>query len=205
MRRFESSFGSFEQSLKNLKKNNENVLEFVKKTNKYILDRDFIEKIHILEPEDIENELIKRIEGLNSDNNNKKNAKIYYLDDFDKKDEFLSDIQSDISLFDDILDELKKLKLVGEDPKSKTLIKNIKKQLQDEPNRKIVIFTEYIDTVKHLSERLNSAFNGRVLSIAGDMKSKIDDINKNFDATYKNKKIDMISYYVLINYPKVLI
>lgn len=188
VRRFESSFGSFEQSLKNLKKNNENVLEFVKKTNKYILDRDFIEKIHILEPEDIENELIKRIEGLNSDNNNKKNAKIYYLDDFDKKDEFLSDIQSDISLFDDILDELKKLKLVGEDPKSKTLIKNIKKQLQDEPNRKIVIFTEYIDTVKHLSERLNSAFNGRVLSIAGDMKSKIDDINKNFDATYKKQE-----------------
>ncbi|MBP8689521.1 DEAD/DEAH box helicase family protein, partial [Patescibacteria group bacterium] len=188
VRRFESSFGSFKQSLENLKKTNEYVLEFVKKTNKYILDRDFIEKIHILEPEEIENELIKRIEALNTENNNKKNSKIYYLDDFVKKDEFLSDIQSDISLFDDILNELKKLKLIDEDPKSKTLIENIKKQLHDEPNRKIVIFTEYIDTVKHLSERLNSAFNGRVLSIAGDMKSKIEDINKNFDATYKKQE-----------------
>ena len=188
VRRFESSFGSFKQSLENLKKTNEYVLEFVKKTNKYILDRDFIEKIHILEPEEIENELIKRIEALNTENNNKKNSKIYYLDDFVKKDEFLSDIQSDISLFDDILNELKKLKLIDEDPKSKTLIENIKKQLHDEPNRKIVIFTEYIDTVKHLSERLNSAFNGRVLSIAGDMKSKIEDINKTFDATYKKQE-----------------
>ena len=188
VRRFESSFGSFKQSLENLKKTNEYVLEFVKKTNKYILDRDFIEKIHILEPEEIENELIKRIEALNTENNNKKNSKIYYLDDFVKKDEFLSDIQSDISLFDDILNELKKLKLIDEDPKSKTLIENIKKQLHDEPNRKIVIFTEYIDTVKHLSERLNSAFNGRVLSIAGDMKSKIEDINKNFDATYEKQE-----------------
>lgn len=188
VRRFESSFGSFKQSLENLKKNNENVIKFIEKTNKYILDRDFIEKIHILEPEEIETELIKRIEALNTENNNKKNAKIYYLDDFVKKDEFLSDIRSDISLFNDILDELKKLKLIDEDPKSKTLIENIKKQLHDEPNRKIVIFTEYIDTVKHLSERLNYAFNGRVLSIAGDMKSKIEDINKNFDATYKKQE-----------------
>ncbi|MGB4095927.1 MAG: helicase-related protein [Bacteroidales bacterium] len=190
VRRFESSFGSFKQSLENLKKNNENVLKFIEKTNKYILDRDFIDKIFALElePEEIENELIKHIEALNTENNNKKNTKIYYLDDFVKKDEFLRDIRSDISLFNDILDELKKLNLIDEDPKSKTLIENIKKQLHDEPNRKIVIFTEYIDTVKHLSERLNSAFNGRVLSIAGDMKSKIEDINKNFDATYKKQE-----------------
>jgi len=187
VRRFESSFGSFKQSIQNLKNINEYVLAFVKKTNKYILDRDFIEKIYELEPEEIENELIKHIQELNNDNSNKKNAKIYNLDDFDKKDEFLSDIQSDIDLFDDILKELDNFKLIENDPKSKVLIENIKKQLHNEPHRKIVIFTEYIDTVKHLSERLNSAFDGRVLSIAGNMEGKIEDINKNFDATYEKQ------------------
>lgn len=187
VRRFESSFGSFKQSIQNLKNINEYVLAFVKKTNKYILDRDFIEKIYELEPEEIENELIKHIQELNNDNSNKKNAKIYNLDDFDKKNEFLSDIQSDIDLFDDILKELDNFKLIENDPKSKVLIENIKKQLHNEPHRKIVIFTEYIDTVKHLSERLNSAFDGRVLSIAGNMVGKIEDINKNFDATYEKQ------------------
>jgi len=75
VRRFESSFGSFKQSIQNLKNINEYVLAFVKKTNKYILDRDFIEKIYELEPEEIENELIKHIQELNNDNSNKKMQK----------------------------------------------------------------------------------------------------------------------------------
>jgi len=47
----------------------------LKKPISNILDRDFIEKIYELEPEEIENELIKHIQELNNDNSNKKMQK----------------------------------------------------------------------------------------------------------------------------------
>jgi len=46
VKRFESSFGSFEQSLKNFKHITESVLKFIDKTQKYILDRGLLERIY---------------------------------------------------------------------------------------------------------------------------------------------------------------
>jgi superfamily II DNA or RNA helicase len=204
VKRFESSFGSFKQSIQNLKTNNEYVIEFINKTDKYVLNRDLIDKIYELDPEDIEKELLLFVENLNNGTYSKKNKKykIYNLNEYDKKDKFIKDIKSDIKLFDDILSELEKLKLIDNDPKSEALLKNLKKQLQKEPNRKIVIFSEYIDTVKYLSDKLNNVFNGRVLTIAGDLKSKIEDINKNFDATYEEKKQEN-KYDILLSTDKI--
>ncbi|MBP8689170.1 helicase [Patescibacteria group bacterium] len=187
VKRFESSFGSFKQSIQNFKRINESILIFINKSNKYFLDRYFIEKIYELDPEEIEKELLVYVDKLNNDPKNKKTTKIYYLDDFDNKNIFINDIESDINLFDKILKDLDNLKLTENDPKSDTLIKKLQSQLDNDPNRKIVIFSEYIDTVKYLSEKLNKIFDGKVLSIAGDLKSKIDDINSNFDATYKKQ------------------
>ena len=54
VKRFESSFGSFEQSLKNFKHIMEIVFKFISKTDKYILDRDLLERIYDKELEEIE-------------------------------------------------------------------------------------------------------------------------------------------------------
>jgi len=59
-------------------------------------------------------------------------------------------IKSDLKLFDEVLDMLHGLDLVKDDPKSKCLVEHLKTQLQREPDRKIAIFSEYIDTVKYL-------------------------------------------------------
>jgi len=92
-------------------------------------------------------------------------------------------------MFDEILESLHKLNLVKNDPKTDCLIQNLKSQLKKEPQRKIVIFSEYVDTVKYLEPHLENVFKGRVLTVAGDLSAhKLEAIYKNFDASYPEQE-----------------
>lgn len=205
VKRFESSFGSFEQSIKNFKRSTENALKFIDKTDKYILDRTLLEKIYQLDEEEIEKNLAEFEEKL-STGNYPKNNRVYSLDKFAYKDEFIADIKSDLTLFQDILDELSKLDLVHNDPKSDCLVLRIKNELskkpgKDEPKRKIIVFSEYADTVKHLEPILEKQFKKRLLVVAGDLpSSKIVELNKNFDASEENQEND---YDILLSTDKI--
>ncbi len=185
VKRFESSFGSFEQSLENFKHITESVLKFVERTGRYILDRALIDKIYEKDLDEIEEELIKYSEKID-EGLYPENRKIYEVSKFKYKDKFINDIKSDLRLFDDVLAMLHGLDLVKDDPKSKCLVEHLKTQLQREPDRKIAIFSEYVDTVKYLEPILEKEFQGKVLVVKGDLSSsKIEEINKNFDASYK--------------------
>ncbi len=62
-------------------------------------------------------------------------------------------------------------------------------QARGEPKRKIVIFSVYLDTVRYLEQILQKHFNDRVLVVKNNLpSSKIDEINKNFDASQEEKK-----------------
>ena len=193
VKRFESSFGSFEQSIKNFKSITEKVLEFVEKTNKHILDRSLLEKIYDLDIDEIEKKLSEFAEKLR-DGNYPKNHRIYELNKFASKNEFITHIKADLVLFDNILKDLSTLDLVKNDPKSDCLISNVKEILRQKPNkgepkRKIVIFSEYLDTVKYIEKILKKHFGDRLFVVAGDLSSnKIFQINENFDASYDNQK-----------------
>ena len=184
VKRFESSFGSFEQSLKNFKHITESALQFVEKTGNYILDRSLLERIYDKEPEEIEKYLAEYTEKINA-GQYPKNHKIYKLSDFKYKKEFLEDINLDLELFNEILESLHEFDLIENDPKTDCLVHNLKSQFKKEPNRKIVIFSEYLDTVKYLEPRLKKAFDDRLLTIGGDLSAqKLSAINKNFDASF---------------------
>jgi len=200
VKRFESSFGSFEQSIKNFKHITEKILKFIKKTGnddyyegKYILDRALLEKIYNLDIDDIEKYLTEYIDKINN-GEYPKNHKIYKINTFDNKENFIQDIISDLNLFKEILSRLSTLNLVENDPKSDCLLKNIKNEIEQkpfrgEPKRKYVIFSEYLDTVKYLEIILKKHFKERVLVVAGDLTTqKISQINKNFDASYPEQE-----------------
>lgn len=194
VKRFESSFGAFEQSLKNFKSITENVLEFIEKTKgKYILDRSLLEKIYDKDLEEIEQHLIEYAEKIRR-NEYPKNHRIYEIDKFKRKQEFLSDIKSDLQLFDDIIEELHTLNLVDSDPKVMCLVDNLRKVLNQptnkgEPKRKVVVFSEYIDTVNYLAPILRKEFNDRILVVAGDLnRTKVSEIHENFDASLPSEK-----------------
>jgi len=203
VKRFESSFGSFQQSIINFKSIYEKVELFIKNSGgKYILDRSLLEDIYGKNIDKIEEELHafqqRILEG-----HFPKTYKIYDINskDFKSKDAFLAHIQSDIDLFDAILEDLNSLNLVADDPKLNKLsteIQNIiaKKDNPSEPERKVIIFTEYVDTAKYLEVHLSKAFPSCCITVKGDLNSsKTEEVLRNFDTTHKNPED---KYHILI-------
>ncbi|WP_372518859.1 helicase-related protein [Candidatus Ruminimicrobiellum ovillum] len=186
VKRFESSFGAFQQSLENFKKATENCLEFIERENKIILDRNLIDKI--LE-EDDPNEIKRMLEEFSKPNStNPKNNRVYKVNEFNDKEKFIEHIKSDISLFESLLQEMASLKLVENDPKSNCIIEKLKQQIEKEPKRKIIIFSEYLDTVDYLKEKIEKEFSENLLTISRNFNSKENEIYENFDASYKEQK-----------------
>ncbi len=217
VKRFESSLGAFRQSIKNFKKINETVLDFITKTGegdpqkgKYILDRDLIENIVELSAEEIEEELEKYSENLKKDVRPKK-YKVYEISKFKMAKKFVDDIRSDIELFIEIIDELERLKLSDNDPKVTCLLQHVEEELNKkssnkEPKRKIVIFSEYTDTINHVYEniaKLKPEIAKRTLVVTGSASdTRISEVNKNFDASIvKAKQFD--DYDLLLSTDKL--
>ncbi len=202
VKRFESSFGAFEQSLKNFKEITEIVQKFIQKTGKYILDRQLLERIYEKDIDEIEEEL-KTYANRIKNGEYPKNHEVYKVDKFKNKDRFLSDIESDKKLFEDILEELERFNLIQQDPKAEKLIEEITSKLQAESERKIIIFSEYVDTVKYLDRKLKDKFKKRVLVVAGNLtKSKTKEIYANFDASYPEDK-QANDYDILLTTDKI--
>ena len=94
------------------------------------------------------------------------------------------------------MENIKKLKLIENDPKANSLVEKIKEELSkkagdNEPKRKIIVFSEYADTVNHLRPILEKHFPKKVLTVAGDLsKQTIGLLAENFDAGNKNQKDD---------------
>jgi len=205
VKRFESSFGAFQQSVRRFKRINQEALTFIESSGKYIMDRPLLEKIYELEEEEIEKHLDNYADQLRQ-GDYPKNHRIYQLNKFDFPSQFIQDIRSDLDLFDRILTELDEMDLVGNDPKSECLVEHVDevlnaKPLQKEPKRKIVIFSEYADTVSHLEKALRPKYGKRLLVIKGNLsKRKIEEINANFDAMYK-KPVD--NYDILLSTDRI--
>lgn len=206
VKRFESSFGAFKQSVENFKGITKKVLEFIKNSKgKYILDRKLLEKIYDSDVEEIEEELKKYVEKI-SEGNYPKSDKVYEIDDFEYKDEFLAHINYDLSLFTELLEKLDRLDLVKHDPKPKALFDAIKNKIPKkhegkEPKRKVIIFSEYVDTVKYLRPILEKEFPDKVLTVEGDLSSgKADSIYKNFDAGFDTQDND---FEILLSSDKI--
>jgi superfamily II DNA/RNA helicase len=85
------------------------------------------------------------------------------------------------------------LKLLDNDPKLAKLETDLSKILKQkdkasEPNRKVIVFSEYIDTVKYIEAYLEKKFTWHIITVAGDInKAKTTEIMSNFDTTYKNQ------------------
>ncbi|NWF90447.1 MAG: DEAD/DEAH box helicase family protein [Ignavibacteriaceae bacterium] len=215
VKRFESSFGAFERSIKNFKRINKIVLEFIEKTGKgdplkgeYILDRELLESIVEKSPDEIE-EALKDYEKQITAGAYPKKHKRYKIEKFKDGKGFIEDIKSDIRLFDEVLRKLEKFQLIEQDPKTECLLKHLQEELSKpsnsgEPKRKIVIFSEYADTVKYVSdkiEELKPEIRKRTLVVTGSLpESKISEINRNFDASVKKQDDD---YDILLSTDKL--
>jgi len=194
VKRFESSFGAFARSISNFIRIHECVLEFIENSGgRYILDRKLVEQIYNSDPDDIEAALEEFARQLSEMPKIPKHQRIYIIDEFDLAEEFMRDIRSDLELMREIRERVEELDLVSHDPKAQSLVSEIGRIMkaapaQGEPRRKVIVFSEYTDTVKHLEPMLANAFRGKVVSSsAGLSASQLRQILGNFDASLKPK------------------
>ena len=193
VKRFESSFGAFRQSIVNIRETYEKIKEFIKGSNgRYLLNRELINRVDCDDTDEID-EMLRQFAEENKDEDSQK-FRIYDVNKFALKDEFFADIESDIRLFDKIIDEIDALALVEDDPICSALMQNVESALQTvpqkrEPMPKLVIFSEYADTIKYLEPTLKEKFPNRVLVITGkSSKHLLEEVNANFDAAHPKSK-----------------
>ena len=108
---------------------------------------------------------------------------------------FLEDIKNDIDLLENIYENWFGLDKNLGDPKQEHFVEIIREQLAKEPNRKIVVFSSYADTVDELYEKLKAS-GIRIFKYTSKNSSKSNKavIERNFDA---GKKIQDNDYDVL--------
>jgi superfamily II DNA or RNA helicase len=205
VRRFESSFGAFAKTLDNLIRVHKNVKRLAVPAplgkGIIVLDRALMEKLLNMEnasDEEVEDFLQKQEELLDpaGDHSGHRNVQVYRVtEDFDDegRERFNQDLQSDINLLQKVKDKVEKLDLIANDPKARELVAEIRAVLEGkhselvsnskEPQRKILVFTEYGDTVDHLKGYLDKEFPGQVMTIRSLSKETAATVRKNFDGS----------------------
>lgn len=182
VKRLESSFYAFKNSIDRFIKSYEMFIKELEKGNVYI-SKEHINKVFEL-IEDGDDEAVQKLI-------NEGKVQRYAAKDF--RPEFEKDLRNDYEI-------LKKIKSMWEDikrdPKLETLIYNLK----NHPilkNKKIIIFTESKETAEYLTKSINNEFGEIALLFHGGSPPYIKDkIIENFDASAKNKKDD---YKILIS------
>lgn len=92
--------------------------------------------------------------------------RVYRLGEFRQSDLFLRHIEDDLALLTQVYAQGARLHLVDpqRDPKALALARFLRESLEREPERKVVVFSEFTDTVEHLEAHLKQA-GLRVLAV----------------------------------------
>lgn len=196
VRRFESSFGAFKQTVENALNYYRIVKQIAVVKGIAFQSRKYLDKFcDLCERDADEKEFEKFFEDLNlieQQRTSRDKDEFYNITEktFDKK-KFLADLDIDIGTFQDILKEIEHLNLLEQDPKALQLIRIIEdvlackhKDLDKVPNRKVVVFTEYQDTISHLKKFFEKSSLKDVVIVP---QSIGDEVLKNFDASYKEQ------------------
>jgi superfamily II DNA or RNA helicase len=199
VKRFESSFGAFRDSLLNFRETFESAASFVASKKKFLINRDLMNKIQDSDAEEANLVLENYLSGLDDEEEGSR-AKVYDFTDEALRSRFLSAINQDIETFSQLLESIESLGMVENDPKARTLVDEISRVRISDPSRKIVIFSEYKDTVRYFKLALEARFPNRVLSVTGELSpSTLRQIQSNFDASLP----DSGEYDILIGTDKL--
>ncbi len=182
VRRFESSKFSFIRSL-------ENIIGSMTKFRKW-----FVEKHKIPMAKNAKLPDIDEMETMMGDDPNGISAfdaaldgkRVWFIDAEDVSPEFLEELDSDISLLNGFLSEWRETR---EDPKLEAIQKNLSESLKREPDRKIIVFSEFSDTADCLAEAFKKS-GLKVMKYSSKVASKEnrEQLRRNFDAGIPKEK-----------------
>ncbi len=183
IKRLESGSYAFKKSIDNSIKIHENVIKVFKQKGEFYTSRDYNWKIFDL----IEDDDVDKIEDLINEGKVKK----YLKNEF--TDEFIVDLENDLNILTYIREQWS---TIIEYPKRIRLIDLLKgNQLKD---KKIIIFTEFIDTAENIHNLIKERCTDKVKLYTGNLsKEDMDEVLFNFDANIK-KQSRKNDYRILI-------
>ena len=183
VKRLESSFDAFKKSVANFRQANENMITMWENDRIFIAPDMDINKLYELgyTDDEIEEKLNQKAED------NPKNA-VFKRDDF--KPDYIDLLRKDQELLDEMWLEWE---CIDDDDDSKfarfeDLLKHELFKKDRNPEGKVVVFSEAVDTIEYLARRINRK---DVLVISAKNRSQLfKTIRENFDANWKLKKDD---------------
>lgn len=181
--RFESSVAAFQASLGYMIQSSEHMLRWIEKRNKIpVFKKGNLPDVSAFY--DTSDDGMEEIEELFE----KYEARGFFEIDMKYvKDDFVADVESDIQLLKNLREQwFGKDNTVKSDPKLESFIRIVRKQMDNEPNRKLIVFSEFADTVNYLGEALAKAGLPVMKYTSADATSvNKDRIRANFDAGLK--------------------
>ena len=180
VKRLESSFYAFQVSIENFHQANQNMIDMFDNDKVYIapdLDINLLLESGLSE-EEIEEKLNAKA------SNNPKNA-IFHAADF--RPEFIDMLHNDQAILEQMLADWKDISDEDDSKFAKfnELLKHELFRSDRNPEKKLVVFSESVDTVDYLKRRINRK---DVLVISAQNRNKqFKTIRENFDANYKQK------------------
>jgi helicase, SNF2/RAD54 family len=182
VKRLESSFYAFQVSINNFRQANQNMLDMFANNKVFIApDLDINTMLATMTEEEIEERLNEKAK------NNPKNA-VFKADDF--RPDFIEMLQTDQIILEQMCNEWQDISDDDDSKfaKFKELLKHELFRIENNPEQKLVVFSESVDTVNYLQRRINRP---DVLVISSDNRGQqFKTIRENFDVNYKTKLND---------------
>ena len=179
VKRLESSFHAFTQSIKRFHRSIEHMLEMFENNRVFIAPDLDINKL--LEEGYSYDQIEEKI------NDREGNNREFTSDAFDEK--FIELLKEDRTKLKQLVERWSD---VREDPKLNTFIENMQDRFLDKkknPTGKIVIFTESKEIAKEIADRLRTVGDYSILRISADNRKQMErTIQKNFDANLDPEK-----------------
>ncbi|MCX7861526.1 MAG: helicase-related protein, partial [Bacteroidales bacterium] len=175
VRRFESSMYAFKTTLQYMIKSSENILQWIEKRNSVpIFKKGYLPNIEDFNLSESDNtEAIFDELSFEKEIQELKSKGLFEISADEMRVDFRTDLEHDIKILKEIYH--KWFGVHNPDPKLKSFRTILSNMLANEPQRKIIVFSEFTDTVNYLYEQLKSDF--RVFKFTSS------------DASEKNKKI----------------
>lgn len=193
--RFESSVAAFQVSLGYMIRSSEHMLRWIEKRHKIpVFKKGNLPDISAFY--DTSDDGMEEIEELFE----KYEARGFFEIDMKYvKDNFVADVESDIRLLKNLHEQwFGKDNTVKNDPKLDSFIRIVQNKIKEEPNRKLIVFSEFADTVNYLSDALAKAGLPVMKYTSADATPANKDlIRANFDAGMKTA-LQRNDYHILI-------
>ena len=190
--RFESSVNAFKKTLESMKGSMEAIRDYYHKLGKVPIYKkgQLPSADELLDA--LGDELIAEIDSYSFDSELKKHYQkgLVFIPTSDLKESFIIHLEHDIKLLDRIHQEWF-ANGIPKDPKLESFKEEIKRQLLEDPRRKIVMFSEYTDTASYVHKNLVKDPEIRAIYYSSSESPKLRKVIKeNFDASSMIQKND---------------